>query len=222
MSGTNPGELPSGLFRKDGFMLSRLMIISSIVVAFSGCASTQDFCYKHSHKCDAYWRSITTGNAPMFNCHYKDGWREGYFDYSTGRRCKPPTLPPKQYWSSCYQGCEGQKAISEWYAGYQKGMIEAEKVCGNCWHEIRPRTDCLPPGVGTSSFAETFTPVPLSAPAQPATSTTPLVPQSEAVPVPEPVAPKVPKPAKPAFEAPKVEGSSDSGSSTPIFLSPSA
>ncbi|MBA4017515.1 MAG: hypothetical protein C0483_10115 [Pirellula sp.] len=171
-----------------------------------GCASTQDFCYRQSHKCDAYWKSISTGNAPMLNCHYKDGWREGYFDYSTGRRCKPPTLPPKKYWSSCYEGCEGQKAISEWYAGYQKGMIEAEKRCGNCWHEIRPRSDCLPPGVRTDSMGETFTSYP-STVQQPISEPSPsLVPQNEAVPVepvPVPVAPVVPvEPVKPTRATP--------------------
>ena len=201
-------------------MITRFILLSALVLPLVGCASTQDFCYKQSHKCSAHWRSIVTGNSSVLNCDYSDGWREGYFDYSTGRRCKPPTLPPKKYWSTCYQGCEGQKKISEWYSGYQKGMIEAEKVCGNCWHEIRPRSDCLPPGMGTSSFAETFTSVPPSAPAPSMVPSTPLVPQSEAVPAPVPIVPQKPTSAKPIFEAPK-EKSSDSGSS-PIFLSPSA
>lgn len=107
-----------------------------------GCASMQDFTYRQSHRAKAFCSSYWTWNAPILNCDYTDGWRTGYFDYSTGRRCKPPVLPPHKYWSSCYQSCKGQKEIAEWYRGYEAGMIEAEKRCGNCFHQIRPHGDC--------------------------------------------------------------------------------
>jgi hypothetical protein len=114
------------------------IIILSIVLASSGCATIQDVYYCRSHKTRAFVGSYVTLNAPILNSDYTHGWRDGYYDFSTGRRCKPPVLPPHEYWKPCYQDYAGQRKIAEWYRGYQNGMIAAEKATGTSFHKIRP------------------------------------------------------------------------------------
>jgi hypothetical protein len=133
-------------------MAIRLLLLIGVALASSGCATMQDISYRKSHRCRAYVNSIVTFNAPILNKHYTHGYREGYYDLSTGKRCKPPILPPHEYWKSCYQDCRGQEKIAEWYRGYEQGMIAAEKATGSHFHQIRPHGLCPPSAVGMATY----------------------------------------------------------------------
>ncbi|MBL9090253.1 MAG: hypothetical protein JNL96_03460 [Planctomycetaceae bacterium] len=179
-------------------MFARITIPLLFAAATTGCASIQDFHYEQCHKFEAHWSSMTAPEVPFFDKDFKHGWRQGYYDFSTGRACKPPVLPPKEYWAPCYQSCHGQAQIAQWYAGYQKGMIAAEKKCGNCFHIVRPHLEHGSPGLAdlpplgpayTSdvSVPPTETIVPLPSIAEEAVETD--LPIGAAVPQPQPVAP---------------------------------
>jgi hypothetical protein len=167
----------------------QLLTLISMMSLTMGCASMQDFHYKRSHELSAFCSSLTSKDVPCFDGDLKAGYRQGHFDLSTGRTCKPPTLPPKKYWAPCYQSCKGQQAIANWYRGYELGMIAAEKECGGCFHTIRPHMD----GVPTTALREIFPPPTFEdnfragtvIPTPPAGSTVPtemipLVPQPDA------------------------------------------
>lgn len=108
------------------------------VLSTLGCASIQDVNYKASHCLQAHLASTFAPRCPHFNSDYKCGFSQGYYDYSMNRKCKPPTIPPKEYWKAKYENPRGQQQIEAWYRGYEMGMLASEQDCGNCWHRLHP------------------------------------------------------------------------------------
>jgi hypothetical protein len=73
---------------------------------------------------------------------YREGFLDGFSDYlELGGTGAPPPVPPKQYWSACYQSAEGHQAILEWYAGFRDGACMAcQSGCHSC--EMIPSNCC--------------------------------------------------------------------------------
>jgi hypothetical protein len=122
-------------------------ILTLLVSVQLGCASIQDVQYKSTHCIKAHAASAFAPRCPHFNDDYKCGYAQGYYDYSLNRKCKPPTIPPKEYWKAKYESPRGQQQIEAWYRGYEMGMLASEQDCGNCWHRLHPRglMNCEPP-----------------------------------------------------------------------------
>lgn len=126
----------------------RITILLAILAPWlSGCASTQDAKFKATHCLRAHAASWGAPRAKQFNGDYKDGFVQGYYEYSLNRTCKAPSVPPKEYWKAKYQSPCGHQRIEAWYDGYEMGMLAAERDCGNCWHYYHPRgmVTCMPP-----------------------------------------------------------------------------
>lgn len=57
------------------------------------------------------------------------GYNRGFFDLATGRDCRVPPVAPPKYWSASYQSCNTRTCVENWFVGYQKGVVAAER-CG--------------------------------------------------------------------------------------------
>ncbi|MEO8495438.1 MAG: hypothetical protein ABI614_10225 [Planctomycetota bacterium] len=96
-------------------------------LTISGCSGFKAFEYHVSQtkRVKDAWKTSGLADA---GADYKDGWQTGYYDLSMGSDGQVPPVPPKKYWNSKYQNPVGQQLISDWYAGYQDGVIAAERV----------------------------------------------------------------------------------------------
>lgn len=91
-----------------------------------GCAAIQDYQYNLVQRCraDSAYKG-TYGMWSRCSSDYQHGWKQGYFDLSTGQCDEAPATPPHKYWDAKYQSLEGQAAIQEWYSGWQDGATAA-------------------------------------------------------------------------------------------------
>jgi hypothetical protein len=95
-------------------------------LSLCGCATTQDYHYnlvQRYRASTAYHESY--GLWAHCSRDYKDGWKQGYFDLSTGQCEEPPATPPHHYWNASFQSLEGRAAIDDWYSGWQDGATAA-------------------------------------------------------------------------------------------------
>ena len=118
--------------------MRRIVLLSTLVLACSGCATYQDWHYSCSNYYRAYaaWHSMGKDSSPGRDHDYADGWKRGYYDVAMGRSGEPPAVPPEKYWAPKYQNASGQNAVQMWYRGYQTGAIAAEQE-GYCnWNDV--------------------------------------------------------------------------------------
>jgi len=103
------------------------------LAAFSGCNQLNDCISEeltnlsNCHRAKCAWCECRSN---YFDCQdylwdFGCGFREGYAAVLGGASGCPPTLPPRKYWSCCYQTEEGQCAIVAWFDGYQHGAAVA-------------------------------------------------------------------------------------------------
>jgi hypothetical protein len=113
----------------------------AILLITPGCAAIQDWHYNEVNclRTECAWIKCA-GSVRCVICasDYGHGWKEGYFCVSTGGSGQPPTLPPKKYWCAKYQNSDGQQAIADWYAGFQDGVIMAERRGAGQYHYLHP------------------------------------------------------------------------------------
>jgi len=97
-----------------------------LALGVCGCATIQDYHYNLVQRCRADL-AYTGTNGLWSHCShdYHDGWKQGYFDLSTGQCDEPPATPPHKYWHPHYQSLEGRAAIQDWYSGWQDGATAA-------------------------------------------------------------------------------------------------
>jgi len=106
--------------------------------ALCGCAGMQDYhyCLVQKHRADAAYKATYGHLGNRCSRDYKDGWKQGYFDISTGQCDDPPAVPPCKYWEPRYQSLDGKAAIEDWYSGWQDGATAAVQDGNAYFHEI--------------------------------------------------------------------------------------
>lgn len=104
-----------------------LMVASSIGCAVGAGLQDAQYCIANKTRAEISWLTCNDWKQRWdLGSDYGCGYKQGYYDASTGRGCKLPAVPPPCYWSAKYQSCEGQQAIAAWYRGYQCGAAAAE------------------------------------------------------------------------------------------------
>ena len=121
-------------------MRKALDLLTILLLLLPGCAAVQDWHYSTTTRlrADHAWAECTK-NPLRIVCpsHYGHGWKCGFFSVAMGGTGQAPTLPPKEYQSPKYQNPRGQKAISDWYAGFQDGVNTAEIRGVGQFHYLR-------------------------------------------------------------------------------------
>lgn len=118
-------------------------------LSLCGCASLQDYhyCLVQKHRADAAWKENYGIVGHACSRDYSDGWKQGYYDISTGQCEDPPPVPPHKYWEPKYQSLEGKEAIADWYSGWQDGATAAVEDGNSYFHEVA----ASPTGAGVNS-----------------------------------------------------------------------
>ncbi len=135
---------PAHGLRTSGLLL--VLLAGSTVTGCSGFASMQDLHYSwtNKHRASSAWLCQTTSAQRRdLGNDYAKGFKQGFYDASTGRGCKTPAVPPPCYWSTKYQCCEGQKCIQDWFCGYQCGVVASEGKGFPSFHDV-PVGPCAP------------------------------------------------------------------------------
>jgi hypothetical protein len=95
-------------------------------LSLCGCATLQDYHYNVVQRCradSAFKESYGWWSGCSHD--YQDGWKQGYYDLSTGQCEELPATPPHKYWNAHYQSLDGRAAIEDWYSGWQDGATAA-------------------------------------------------------------------------------------------------
>jgi hypothetical protein len=110
-----------------GVTTMRVRFIAMMLgLTLCGCATINDYQYTLTQRfrADCAYR----GNYGIWSRNswdYHDGWKQGYFDLSTGQCDEPPATPPHKYWNPRYQSLDGKAAVDQWYSGWQDGATAA-------------------------------------------------------------------------------------------------
>jgi hypothetical protein len=106
-------------------------------LSLCGCATIQDYHYNIVQRCraDSAYRE-NYGLWSHCSHDYQDGWKQGYYDLSTGQCEELPATPPHKYWNASYQSLEGRAAIEDWYSGWQDGATAAVQDGRPYFHPI--------------------------------------------------------------------------------------
>lgn len=75
------------------------------------------------------WHRICeTEGGGTYSSDYGNGFIQGFVDLvSAGGSASPPPIPPRKYWRIGYRNARGQRAIEEWYQGFEHGARVAEE-----------------------------------------------------------------------------------------------
>jgi hypothetical protein len=164
--------------------MRRALAAITILVVLPGCAAIQDWHYDTVNclRSECAWATCTK-NPVRIICasDYGRGWKEGYLCVTRGGTGHMPSLPPRRYWSPKYQTPRGQQAIASWNAGFQDGVIAAERRGAGLYHYVHPNGIPQPgPGDSFNSFSPAEV-VPTQAPF-PGTTEIPPAPPPETLP----------------------------------------
>jgi hypothetical protein len=62
-----------------------------------------------------------------FSVDEQRGFKDGFVDFlDAGGTGRPPPLPPRRYWKKKFQTPEGQRAVQDWYRGFEHGAVAAQ------------------------------------------------------------------------------------------------
>lgn len=136
---------------------------------------------------DDYWASEP---------HAKDfekGFRAGYYAVMQGKGTRPPTLPPRKYWSSCNMKEDCRERMVAWFNGYASGANVAmgdgvDNLCRIVTaEELYRKPPTVAPELKRHHVAEEIDPVPTIIPEAPPEdkADTPPVPEQNLPPAPE-------------------------------------
>ncbi len=93
------------------------------LVSSAGCAAMNEFCDElvvHAMVRQAQQQySVPCNLGPAEACHYKAGWRAGYYSVATGGDGCPPLVPPQKYWKLTHPSRACQ--VDVWYRGFAAG-----------------------------------------------------------------------------------------------------
>ena len=108
------------------------VVISLMAINLTGCsicATKQDWHYfsATNHRARDAWKCcFSAEKRKCLSAHFERGFKQGFFDTSTGKDCRVPPVAPPRYWAARYQCCEGQACVQDWFKGYQQGIVAAE------------------------------------------------------------------------------------------------
>jgi hypothetical protein len=138
-----------------GVTTMRVRFYSFLLAAsLCGCATVQDYhyCLVQKYRADSAWKASYGILGHACSSDYQDGWKQGYYDISTGQCEEPPAVPPHKYWNASYQSLEGKAAVEDWYSGWQDGATAAVQDGNSYFHPI-PASPTVPQGpVGPHMF----------------------------------------------------------------------
>jgi hypothetical protein len=115
-----------------------------LLSCFSGCYEIEDnvndLMISSKIQCSANYSWIQ--NRSLYcdiDClrHFGDGYKSGYAGVAGGGSSCQPLLPPRKYWSACYQNAEGQCKIQSWFDGYSHGALAAEQDNAALYNRIQ-------------------------------------------------------------------------------------
>jgi hypothetical protein len=132
-------------------MPRKLLVLPIAILSFavSGCAGLEDWHYRGVNRYRAYsaWSNAkSTIPSGRVDRDFARGWKDGYFDVSTGASETQPAVPPAQYWGTKFQSQEGRCRIENYYAGWQCGANAAISSC-------RPYLNAVPAKVAAPPMA---------------------------------------------------------------------
>lgn len=116
---------------------TRWLALPVFLGLLSGCGHLYDCLDEHlvyvkcCHDSKVAWhhvKDLYSGVCHPF--HFGSGFRAGYMSVCMGGNGCPPALPPRKYWTVCYQCAEGRAKIVAWYDGFHHGALAAE--CDGC------------------------------------------------------------------------------------------
>ncbi len=116
-----------------------LLLTSFAFLLCGGCASIEDWHFRNVNRVRAHmaWHDTSPNIKHSADVHFARGWRDGYFEVSTGASGQLPVVPPKTYWGTKYQSGEGRRCVENYYAGWECGAIAAQSQC-------RPQLNAIP------------------------------------------------------------------------------
>ena len=132
----------------------RVRLITILLgLSVGGCATVQDYRYNLAQRYRAEC-AYKDSNGVVSGCsrHYQDGWKQGYFDLSTGQCEEAPATPPHKYWNASYQSLEGKAVIEDWYSGWQDGATAAIQDGRPYFHPIVASPTAQVSNYGPHSF----------------------------------------------------------------------
>lgn len=199
------------LFCPGGATVMRVRFFSILMggIALSGCAAIQDYHYNwvQRYRADTAWSQCFGTWNRTCSADYREGWKRGYADLSSGACEEPPPVPPQKYWSTAYQSADGRACIEQWYSGWQDGAAAAVSSGGPQFHAL-PVSPTVAQHEATPSYNVAGEEAPVAPPLRP--STAQLMPQA-----PVQIA------ARPEFQqaSDQVEVGADASGSGPINVS---
>ena len=120
-----------------------LLLAGWIFVPMLGCASLQDVQYDLSQRSRvrSEWRSLPDrakqSNSPI---DYQRGWKDGFYEVTTGGSSCPPVVAPHHYWRprQVINLCDSRR--NAYYSGFQDGAAHASRFPDT--HHLRAWGSC--------------------------------------------------------------------------------
>ncbi len=108
--------------------VTTLLLAGWILVPMLGCASLQDATYELSQRTrtSSAWRSLPDCAKQSCNPRdYQRGWKDGFYDVTTGGTGCPPVVAPPCFWlpSQIVRHCDNRR--NAYYSGFQDGAAHA-------------------------------------------------------------------------------------------------
>ena len=135
------------------------------LATFSGCASLADFKYEQTQRLRASSQFRECGkNCSKYPKDYKSGWKDGFYEVSTGGSHCPPAVAPARYWKpgQILKDCDNRRHA--YYSGWQDGAARASQFPDTHFLRIHETCECPFPRcendcVSDCGFATTAMPV---------------------------------------------------------------
>ncbi len=84
--------------------------------------------------------------------HFKNGFRDAFYEIADGGDGKVPPIPPKKYWNAYYRSPEGKVYAQQWFNGFRVGAATAIRRGLDRMNEIATSTEaCGCGGTGCAS-----------------------------------------------------------------------
>ncbi|MCA9076488.1 MAG: hypothetical protein KDA93_15790 [Planctomycetaceae bacterium] len=113
--------------------LKHRLAAALLVGLFSGCAQLYDPIDEakiHFRSClqsqISWQKQRQQFQNVLYRHHFGRGYRAGYLSVCQGGNGCPPTLPPREYWTSHYQDAVGRAQSVEWFNGFAEGALAAQ------------------------------------------------------------------------------------------------
>lgn len=124
--------------------VTTFLLAGWLVIPMVGCANLHDVRYELSQKSRTLsaWRSFPdcAKDNQNYPKDYERGWKDGFYDVTTGGTGCPPVVAPRCYWepSQILDHCDNRR--NAYYSGFQDGAAHASQFPDT--HHLRPWGSC--------------------------------------------------------------------------------